>query len=51
LTAEFMNLADGKRTLTDIAKRVGYEYHVTIKPEHVMEFFKEAVIKGAAKFK
>ncbi len=51
LTGEFLNSADGNRTVAEIARNVGYEYGMTIRPEHVLEFFKIAVEEGAVKFR
>ena len=38
LTHEFLNFIDGKRTISEIAEAVGYEYCVKIKGEHVLLF-------------
>ena len=51
LTGEFLNSADGNRTVAEIARNVGYEYRIGIKPEHVLEFFKTAAEQAAVKFR
>lgn len=51
LTGEFLNFADGNRTVAEISSKVGYEYGIVIKPEHALEFFKIALSEGAVEFK
>jgi len=46
MTHEMIGFVDGKRTVSDIAQAVGYEYQVIIKPEHVLEFFRMLEQRG-----
>lgn len=51
LTAEIINFIDGRRTISEVAESVGYEYGVKIKPEHVLEFLLKAKEQGYIHFK
>ena len=51
LTGEFINFADGERTVAEIARAAGYEYGVKIDPEHVLEFLLRVMEKGQIGFK
>lgn len=46
LSHEFVNFADGKLTIEEIAAAVGYEYDLKIKGEHLLLFFKDLKEKG-----
>lgn len=46
LSHEFVNFADGKLTIEEIASAVGYEYGLKIKGEHVLLFFEDLKEKG-----
>jgi len=46
LTHEFLNFIDGKRTISEIAEAVGYEYGVKIKGEHVLLFMQSLKEEG-----
>ena len=43
---ELFNFIDGKRTISEIAAAVGYEYGVKIDSEHVLILFKSLEEKG-----
>jgi hypothetical protein len=51
LTAEVINFIDGKRTVEEISKAVGFEYGVKINPEHILEFLKKTKELGQITFK
>ncbi|MBQ03935.1 hypothetical protein CL673_04380 [Candidatus Bathyarchaeota archaeon] len=46
LSHEFVNFADGKLTIDEVAAAVGYEYGLQIKGEHVLLLFKDLKEKG-----
>lgn len=50
LNDEFINFINGKRTISDIADAVGYEYGMRIKGEHVLMFLLPLKEKGYLSF-